>query len=82
LIEETPHGRVLKEDELGFTDHDFLMPIADMIGIICPFLRSLRLHDIYGFRRFLDSHDCSLRLEDHAVASLQDRAARKRNAEL
>src|SRR5436853_302260 len=58
------------------------MPIADMIGVICPFPRSLGAHDIYGFRCFLDSHDRLIGLQDHAVALLQDRTARERNAEL
>src|SRR2546422_5925754 len=58
------------------------MPVADMIGIVRPILRSLRPHDIHGFWSLLDSNDCPLGLEDHAVAFLQDRACRKGNGEL
>src|SRR5882762_3718683 len=58
------------------------MPVTHVIGIIRPILWSLRPHDIHGLRSFLDFNDRSLCLEDHAVASFQDRAIRKGNGEL
>src|SRR5215831_4071386 len=82
LFEEASHGRVLKEDQFGLTNHDLLVPVADMICKICSILRSPGPQDIYGLGRLADFNDRPFRFEDHAVVSLQHGAVRKRDRKL
>src|ERR1051326_1628053 len=58
------------------------MTIAHMIGIVSPILRSLGTHNIDRFRRYIYPHNRAFRLQNHAVAGLQDRTARKRDRKL
>ena len=82
LFEQTPYSRILQKDQFGFANHDLLVPVAHMIGVIRPLLRSMRPHHVHRFRSFPNADDGSFRSENHAVAFLKDCSAGKRNSEL
>ena len=65
LFKQTSYGGILQEDEFVFADHDMLMPITNVIGVIRPFLRRFWPHDVHGLRRFTNPDDRPLRTENH-----------------
>ena len=70
LLEQASNGWILKKNQLRIPDHHLLMPIANMVGIVGPFLRSPRPHDIDRLRRCTNSDNRSLRLKNQTVAFL------------
>src|SRR5262245_32909712 len=82
LFEKAPHRGALEKNQFGFPDHHLLMTIPDMVRIVGPFLRRMRLDDVDGFRSLDNLNDCPLRFERQAIAALENGPARKRYREL
>ena len=59
LLEEAAHRRRPGEDQLRRSDHDRLVTVADVVGVIGPLLRRLRMDDVDGFGCFSNFNDRS-----------------------
>src|SRR5215831_15268195 len=81
LLEELFDPADIGADDARSADHQWLVPIADVVGVEAPLLWRARLDQEHRFWPLHDDDDDLRPVEDETVAAAQDRAARERKTE-
>src|SRR5262245_59110365 len=81
LLQELCDASDIGADDSRFRDHQWLMPVADVVGVESPLLGRARLDQEHRLRPLDDKDDGLQLVEDQTVAAAQHRAARKGKTE-
>src|SRR5262245_61824852 len=82
LLEELLDAGDIGADDCRFGDHQWLVSIADVVGVEAPLLGRVRLDQEHRLRSLHDHDDGPRLVQDQAVATAQDRAPRKEKTEV
>src|SRR5262245_60512674 len=81
LLEEPLDAGDVGADDARLGDHQWLVPIADVVGVEPPLLWGARLDQEHRLRPIYDNDNGLCLVEDEAVTAAHDRAARKGHTE-
>lgn len=77
LFKQAANCRILQKDEFGFANHDLLMAVAHVVGIVGPLPRGPWANDEYRLQSLFNGDNGPLGRQHHAVAPLQNRSVRE-----